>query len=447
MTRRTTTRRAALTATAALSTLALGASSAGAAASGPAVFSASSEALALDLRITGPAELIGPLADGSNQLIQKVSFTTATLDSAGQALAATDLLKGLLNQGGLSSSQGGASGSETVAEQTLADGLISVGVGTVEYLADAAGNVARSRSELAHLKVSLAPLFSGTLPPEATAPVQDAVGQVTDTVNTLVGELNGALDQVEQTVRDTAGETVDIPDVLPEELPTVPDVTQVDLVEIRKMWSESVNTTEGDLVKSLAHGGIVEASLLGGLIQVPAFQYTSTAATAGTPGSATATTDVTTIAVRIGDSEVEVSGTTLKVGDFELDLSNPELGDLPAGEVLGPVEEILTSILNAGGLAVSQGAGTTDIAEDGSSAKASTSAFALSLAPLHAAGQDDLLRVELAALPTVAAVSAAPATVPAGAPEPNLPRTGGGALGVVLGAMSIAGAGLLRRKL
>ncbi len=445
MTRRSTLRRTLVMATAALTTTALGATSAGAAATGPDVFSASTEALALDLQITGPAALLDPLGAVDGTLRQKVSFTSATLDSAGKALAATSLLSGLLEQGGLSSSEGGPSGSETTLEQTLADGLVSVGVGTVEYLADPVARVSRSRSELAHLEVSLAPLFSQALPPEVAAPVQDAVGQVTDTVNTLVGELNGALDEVEQQVRDGAGEVIDIPDVLPEELPTVPDVTTVSLVEVRKMWSESVTRTEGELVTSLAHGGIVEASLLGGLIQVPAFQYTSTAATAGTPGTATASTDVTTIAVRIGDNDVTVSGTTLKVGDFELDLSSPELGGLPAGDVLGPVEEVLTSILNAGGLSVTQGLGTTEVAEDGSSAQASTSAFALSLAPLHAAGQDDLLRVQMAALPTVAAVSAAPATVPAAAPEPNLPRTGGGALAMAFGALAMGGAGVLRR--
>lgn len=452
MNRTTTTRRALTSATAALSALALGATSAGAAASGPDAFSASSEALALELRVTAPAEVLGELTGGADQLVQKVSLTSATLDSAGTAVATTDLLQGLLNHGSLSSSQGAGSGSETTVEQDL--GLISVGAGSIDYLADPAQNLSRSRSELAHLTVSLAPLFSsGQLPADVAAPVQDAVGQVTETVDSLVGELNGALDEVEAVVDEAAqqvedGAGIDIPEVLPDELPSVPDITEVDLVTARKMWSESVTTTAGDRITSLAHGGVVEAQLLGGLIQVPALQYTSKASTNGQPGGATAETDITTIAVRVGDSEVKVSGTTLSVGDFELDLASPELGGLPAGEVLGPVEEILASLLNAGGLSVSQGTGTTEIADDGSSAKAATSAFALSLAPLHAAGAGDMLRVELAALPTVAAVSAAPAKAPAGETEPpvSLPRTGGGALAVALGSLSIAGAGFLRRK-
>lgn len=444
MTRRTTTRRTVMTATAALSALALGASGAGAAATGPATFAASAEALALELKVTGPAEIIGQLTDGSDQLVQRVSVTSATLDSTGDLLATTTLLDGLLNEGQMSSENGGTTGSQSIIAQDVAGGLISVGVGTVDYTADPATNVSRSRSELAHIRVSLAPLFAGQLPAEVAAPVQDAVGQVTEQVNGLVGELNGALDEIEQGVRDGLGEQVDIPDVLPEQLPTVPDVTKVHLVEARKLWSETVNRTEGELVTSLAHGGVVGASLLGGLIEVPAFQYTSTASTAGTPGSASANTEVTTVAVRIGDSVVEVNGTTLKVGEFELDLANPQLEGLP--EQLDGVKEILTSILNAGGLSVTQGTGTTDVAPDGSYAEAATSAFALSLAPLHAAGQADMLRVELSALPTVAAVTAAPATVPVGAPEPQLPRTGGGALAVILGSLSLAGAGMLRRR-
>lgn len=445
MTRTKALRRTFMMATAAISTLALGASSAGAAASGPAVFSATSEALALDLRVTAPAELLSPITGGAGELVQKVSFTSALLDSTGQALASTQLLEGLLNGGGLSSADGGDSGSSAIAEQDL--GLVRAGVGTVEYLTDTAANTSRSRSELASLSVTLAPLFDGsTLPAEIAAPVQDAVGQVSDTVNGLVGELNGALDQVEATVTDAVGEAVDIPAVLPEELPSVPDITRVNLLDIRKMWSESVITTTGDTVRSLAHGGIVEASLLGGLIQVPALQYTSWAETAGTPGSGAADTEITTIAVRVGDSEVKVSGATLQVGDFVLDLEDPELGGLPAGEVLGPIQEILAELLNAGGLSVSQGTGTIDVADDGSTARAATSAFALSLAPLHAAGQGDVLRVDLAALPTVAAVSAAPAAAAPPASEPNLPRTGGGALAIVLGSLSIAGATVLRRR-
>jgi hypothetical protein len=445
MTRTNALRRTLTMATAAVSALALGAAGAGAAASGPAVFSASSEALALDLEVTAPAELVGPLTGGAETIRQKVSFTTALLDSTGEALATTQLLEGLLTEGGLSSADGDTSGSSSIAEQDL--GIVRFGLGTVDYLADPAQNISRSRSELARLTVSLESLFSGaTLPAEATAPIQDAVDQAVETVNGLVGDLNGALDQVEQVVSDTVGETVEIPEVLPEDLPALPNVMTGHLLDVRKIWSESVTDTTGDTVRSLAHGGIVEASLLDGLIQVPAFQYTSTAATAGTPGTASADTEITTIAVRVGDSEVKVTGSTLQVGDFVLDLEDPDLGGLPANEVLDPVEEILAELLNAGGLSVAQGQGTTEVAEDGSSAKASTSAFALSLAPLHAAGQDDVLRVDLALLPTVAAVTAAPAPAVASSDEPSLPRTGGGALAVLLGSLSIAGAGLLRRR-
>jgi hypothetical protein len=286
------------------------------------------------------------------------------------------------------------------------------------------------------------------------APVQDAVGQVTDVVNGLVGELNGTLDEVEGAIETVRGETgIDIPDVVPDQLPTVPDVTEVTLVDVRKLWSVSTVTTLAGKVRSETDAGIAQASLLGGLIEVPALTYTAWAETAGTPGSADAGYDITTIAVRVGDSEVAVSGTTLTVGDFSVDLASPDLAGLPAEELLGDVTGVLGDLLNAVGLSVGQGAGAVDIAPDGSSATASTSAFALRVSPLNAIGQADTLSIELDLLPTRAAASAAVGPAPdappaAGAPtpEPSLPRTGGGAVAVLLGGVAFGGLGLLRRR-
>lgn len=451
MTRTHALRRTLTTATAAISALALAVPGAGAAASGPEVFSASSEALALQLELTGPLEVLGPVTGGGNTLVQKVSLTSSALDSAGKAVASTKLLDGLHTSGVLDSGEGGTTGSDAIVAQDL--GLVSVGAGTVEYVADPAQNLASSRSELARLTVSLAPLFSteSLLPPEVAEQLRGTVDTATEVVDELVGDLNDVLDGIEgtvnETVAETTGEVVDLPVVSSSDLPvSVPDLTEADLLDVRKLWSETVNTTKGDAVRSLAHGGIAEASLLGGLVQVPAFEYTSWAETDGT--TADAGYDITTIAVRVGETEVKVSGTTLEVGDIVLDLGTPELAE--AAAALVDVEDILGSLMNAGGLSVTQGQGTREVAEDGSSAKASTSAFAISLAPLNAASDvlgEDQLRVELAALPTVAAVSAGVAPAPA-APQsaPAMPKTGGGALAVVLGSLSIAGAGLLRKR-
>lgn len=443
-------RQGALAATAAAATLTLLAPASGAASLGS--FAGSAEALALELRLTAPAELLSAvLPDGGDTLVQRVSFTQAALSSDGAAQATTALLQGLLNEV-RSSASGPAADQASLVDQDL--GVLKVSAGTMEYVADAAAGLSRSVSELGHVRVTLEPLFTGGLLPEdVTAPIEDAVGQVTGVVNELVGELNTVLDTVEETVNEVLEQApVDLPEVGVGDLPALPDITRVDLVEIRKMWSISTVTSTGELVRSETESGIAEASLLGGVVVVPAFQYRSWAQTAGTPGSADAGYDVTTIAVRIGGNEVGVSGTVLKVGDVELDLSDPQFAGLPVGELLGEVTGVLGDLLNTLGLSVAQGSGTTEVADDGSTASAATSAFSIRLTPLHAVGQDQLLDLQLDLLPTRAQVAAAPAPPPAPeqpppAPgEPALPRTGGGLAAALLGAGLLAAAGGLRRR-
>ncbi len=452
----TITKRTVATMAAAASIIAISAPVAGAATTAPAVFSGSAEALALDLKVSAAPELLGGITDilgeqagQLTRLTQKVSLTSASLNSEGVAEAAASLLSdGLFDTGTYGTGTGNASGQQGYGERVL--DVVEIGAGTVEYLADAAGNHSRSFSELAHLNLTIAPLFTETspLPAELQAPVQDAVAVATDTVNLLVGELNGILDQVEVIVEDTVGQVIAIPTVLPDELPQVPDVTMVDLIQIKKIWSLSEVLTTGEKVRSTATSGIVEASLLGGLVEVPAFQYTSWAETAGTPGSANAGTDITTIAVRLADDTVvSVVGNVLTVGDFALDLDDPNLAGLPAGDILGPVTDILGQVLDAAGLSIAQGVGTVDIAADGSYATANTSAFALRLTPLNAAGQADLLDIQLNLLPSAVAASAGvrEAGNPAVTCTTNcLPQTGGGS--IVAGLAALGGAGFLRRR-
>lgn len=449
-------RRIGTSAAAAATVLALAAPSAGAAAGAPDIFAGTSEALALDLRVKAPAELLGALSSltngavGANEIVQKVSITQAGLSSDGVLGVSAQLLDGLIPSASNAYTAGKTSGEQAIAAQDF--GVVSVGVGTTKYVADAATNVTSSATELAHLNVSLAPLFGASSP--VPAAVQDAltstVAQVTSTINGVVGELNGVLTMVEDEVEGSIGAVIDIPQVLPSQLPTVPDITKVSLVEIRKIWSLSEVTANTGVVRSVANSGIAEASILGGLIEVPAFQYTTWAETAGTPGSAKAGGEVTTIKVKVGDTEVGVSGNVLSVGDFTLDISDPTLAGIGLGDELSAVTDLLGEILNAVGISVSQGTLETFEAPDGSSASAATSAFALNVAPLNAVGAADTLAISLNLLPTRSAVSAAPAPVnPIPAPDantPRLPRTGGGTAVMILGTLAMGGAGFLRRR-
>lgn len=446
MTQHKSWRRGATATVAAISAIAIAAPGATAAASAPDVFAATGEALALELSIVAPEGVLNGVT-GSSSIVQKVSFTDAELNSDGVANAAASLLDGTLATVGINSASGESSARSAEFESSEFPGL-SIGAGTTEYVVDAAGNHVRSFSELAHINASLAPLLA-ELPAELTEPLQGAVQDVTDTVNGLVDELNGGLTELEGIVEDTVGTVIEIPQVAPTQLPQVPDVTTVDLVEIRKMWSESLLEPVDGKIRSTVHAGIVEASLLGGLIEVPTFQYTSWAEAGGVPGSANAGTDVTTIAVRVAGSDVvSVNGDRVSVGDVTIDLSDLNVTGTEADEALNTIVDTLTSVLNSVGLSVAQGEGTTTVAPDGTSASAATSAFSLKLSPLHAAGQGDSLSVGLRLMPTKAAASAAIKPVQAAPPAdepPAMPRTGGGAAFMVLGTLAMGGAGLLRR--
>lgn len=443
----TTTRRRATTAVVAATTV-LALTAPAASAAPPSSFSGTAEALTLDLRIQAPEALLGSVAP-NGAVHQQVSQTISTVVSGETADAAVNLLSGLLNES--AASTGNGTHRQEIAAQNVA-GLVDVGVGLVEYTTDVTAGLSESFSELAHLRVSLAPLFApdSPLPAEVREGLTDAVQDVTDQVNGLTGELNGVLGEVEGVVNEVnESAPIDIPSVLPDELPKVPDITKVSLVEINKLWSRSSVKSIGDAVVSESASGIVEASLLGGLVRVPAFQYTSLASANGQPGGAFADASTKVISVILADDTlVEVAGSVLTVGDFTLDLNDPQLGDLPLGDLLNEVEGILGEILNAVGLSISQGETSTSAEEDGSAAEAATSAFAISLYPLNAIGANDVFSLDLELLPTrvkAAANNVDPVAPPAPEPPVNLPRTGGGAA-ILLGAVALAGAFGLRRS-
>ncbi|MFP5309736.1 MAG: hypothetical protein ACLGIR_09195 [Actinomycetes bacterium] len=441
--------RAATAATAALSVIALGAGPA-TAATAPAIFAGEADGLALRLSVKGPEQLFGPLTGGSDTLVLSVSRTGATLASNGDANVLATLLGAFGDQLGGPSVESDEDVDRTEQFQGIDAGPLSVDVGTVRMVLDRAGGLSLSESELAGVTVNLGPLLA-ELPPEVTEGLQTVVDQATENVNTLVGELNGGLDQLEEAVNQVTEQSpIDIPEVLPEDLPLVPDVTAVDLVSLRVLASTSTVETVDGMVRATSTGLIKEASLLGGVVNVPIVEFSSVAETAGTPGTASATTDVRTIAVEVGDTLVSIDGSVITVGDLTIDLTDPQFEGLPAEQVLGPIQDVLAQLLNAAGLSILQGVGTTDVAEDGSSASASTSALAIRVVPLAAAAGDDApLDINLELAPTAAVVSAAPAVAPAPDPdpeEPALPRTGGGAATMLLGAIALGGAMGLRRR-
>lgn len=465
----------------------------------PDVFAGTAVGQALSLELTGPTGLLKPLGALGNlthtagadvsSLRETISQTSNRVNSGGLINAVTKLLEGLLNQGHHTTSAEKSSFSDQIVGQKLLGGVLDVGVGTISAVTDRSKNLTESSSELLDLKVSLAPLLDGTVLGEDTPVVGDiqaALDQLlgtgdilgggegdaaegedsgtTGVLTGLLGELNADIVDIENAVNQVEGTTgtpVDLPAVGDLELEELTglleslDLKEVDLLNVRKMWSDSKVVTEDGKVVSKAISGLAGAKLLGGLVEVPAFEYSSTALTEGEPGTADAFTDVKVIAVKLAGSDlISVTDDTLKIGDDVLDLG--QLGVPNSTALLDDLTATLTDILNVVGLSLKQGEGTTRIAEDGSSAFASVSALTLSLKPLHALeGQVDnaltSLGVELAILGNNAGVSAAqveakPAPEPAPKPEESLPRTGGGAAAMLIGMLALGGVSALRRR-
>lgn len=437
-------RRAIVTATAALTTIALAAPGAGAADVRITDWAGLGSGQALNLKVTTPAQLAAVVntVTGSSTIEQTISKTSAELASTGSTLASTTLLEGLLNEGSATSTDAPSGKSQFLG---FNEGGIDIGVGTIEW--DTTATSSHSFSELAHVRVGVADLArANVLPVDAEQLLDDALADVTATVDGLVTELNGVITEVETTLNETTGQDIDLPTVSTDELPALPDLTSVDLVDIKKIWSQTDVTFTGDLVRSESVSGIVNASLLGGTIEIPAFTYSAWAETAGTPGTAKAGTDVQHIEILVGDSLVSLVNGTLGVGDVVVDLTDPVLSGLDLDSQINEITDILASLLNTVGVDIREGEGTTEVAADGSSASATVSAFLISVTPLNAIGVTDL-GVNLELMPTAAAVTAAAASAPAPAPEaPQLPRTGGGAAAMLLGSLALGSAAFLRRK-
>lgn len=456
------------TATAAVTTIALGATSAGAASLGPAQFAGAAKAQTLQLTLDAPADLLGLLGSQQNVIDLGVSLTEVVSSTTNELSAASHLLTGMLPSGASSDADGDTYSNSVLAQQI---GPVALGVGSTNYAIDRATRAVTSFSELASLEISVDSVLNG-----AVAPAADVVGTVDELVDTvlgeadalvgdIVGEINGVVNELEQTLEDTAGLVVDIPDVNLTDLNVVSDITETAILKVNKLWSETSVAPVGDKVRSVAEAGIVGASILDGLVEIPSWTFSAWAETAGVPGSAAWGGNTEKLALNLaGEEVVSLDGGVLTVAGVELDLNDPTLSGIVPQEVADQLDGLVQDLFELTGLSISNGGVTGEAAPDGSFATATASAFSLSLAPLHAAtalpeldglvsslglgSADEIFRLQLDLLPVTATASAAPApAAPAPNPEtPKLPRTGGGALAMALGTLGMGAAGLLRRK-
>ncbi|MFT5223265.1 MAG: hypothetical protein ACI867_001580 [Glaciecola sp.] len=459
------------TATAAVTTLALGATSAGAAALGPAQFAGAAKAQALQLSLTAPAELLGLLGSGPKVIDLGISLTEIASSSTDELSASSHLLTGMLPQGADSDTEGDSYNGSILAQELMG---ISLGVGTNSFNIDRATRAVTSSSEIAHLTISLDSILAGAANPSA-----DVVGQVNEVVDTvlgeadalvgdIVGEINTVVNELEDTLESTAGLVIDIPDVVLSDLNVVRNLTESPLLTVQTLWSETTVAPVGDKVRSVAKAGIVGASILDGLVEIPEWTFNAWAEAAGTPNSAQWGGDTESLALNIAGMEVvSLDGSILNIAGVELDLNDPSLaGIIPAQEITDVLDGLIGDLLDLTGLSIEQGRVSGDAAADGSFASASVSAFTLSLAPLHAAtalpeldglvnslglgSADELFRLQLDLLPVTASASAKAiqdTPRPSSNPEtPALPRTGGGALALAMGMLGMGSAAIMRRK-
>lgn len=458
MIRNSSWRRALLTAGAAVTALALTAPSAGAA-TAKFEFSGAAEALTLDLAISDPLGLLSAVSGNEAGLQQRVSRTSASLSTVGERLAVSTLLEGDLMTDSIGSSTDQEEGRKVLVEQDL--GIAKVSAGLMEFSVNE--NVSASKSQLAEVSVGLSSVLDGALPAADAAQLTETVDQAVGVVEGLVGQLNGVLGEVEEVVEQVDDAApVDLPELSVTELPTISasDLLSTDasLVYVEKLVSDTRIERTASAVTSTATASIVKAELLGGLVEVPAFSYTCRASANGLPGGAVAEGDTQHIAVKVANNDaVSIADGTLKVGDISLDLAALGVDAAKADSLLADVDALLGQIVSAAGLDVAEGVVKEDAAADGSRAECATSAFVISLAPLnaltsvlgeHAAAASEL-QATLNLLPTKAVAAAQPVPPPADeppAPAPNLPRTGGGAVAILFGAIAMVGALGLRKR-
>jgi hypothetical protein len=339
--------------------------------------------------------------------------------------------------------------------------LVSFSLLQAECTEDADGRTAIASSKIADLEVNLAGALA-ILPAEAAAPITDAVDQVSGTVTEQI--LTPIVDQVLTPVQDAVNDNLGVGLDLSEAV-RVPELIDLPLVSIDLIESTTRNITDGASVRSVSTSTLAGVSLLG-TVCIPDTTYRTEAFATGEPGGNDYASSIPPIDLAICDTGslspilrlLDVDGVLgdvlVNLGDGQLKPLSELLGGagLPTEDVLNGLEDVLATI---GVSTVVQGQQTNAVrSDDGRRAGVAVDPFRVTVAPLaNFVGGTPLegLKVELRGLTVASNVAAAPAppatdVAPDPAPEPALPRTGGGAAAGLLGTLALGGAFALRRQ-
>jgi LPXTG-motif cell wall-anchored protein len=283
----------------------------------------------------------------------------------------------------------------------------------------------------------------------------DLVGGLTQTITDLSDELTGgalgglagglglpvdALDdptQVAPQVEELLGGVLDVDSLLDQIVGTLTgSLLSGDLASLTDLVNNTAAlqiASDGTAVaKSVA--SLASLDVLGGLVDVSAFNLSSESRAAGVPGSAKNTSSCSLADVKLGGGDLGLSldGTNITIGGTKV----PVVGDL-----VGTVKGLVDGILNTLGINVA----LCDVAQkqadpDGTAAAQRVSALRVEVAPLG------LFRLIID--PTVETAVAAQVGQPdvSAQPAPNLPKTGAPIVATVLSGIALAGGALMVRR-
>lgn len=346
--------------------------------------------------------------------------------------------------------------------------LVSMQLLQADCVTDAQGRTSIAASRIADLEVNLAGALA-VLPAEVSQPVNDAVDELTGTIQDQV--LNPLVEQVLTPVQDQLNENLGLGVDLSEAV-RVPELIDLPLVSIDLIESRTESITEGDVVRQVSSATLAGVSLLG-TVCIPDTTYRAEAFASGEPGENDFATSIPPIDLGICETDdlspilrlLDVDGVLgdvlVNLGDGQLKPLSELLGGtgLPAEDVLNGLDDLLATL---GVSTVVQGQQSNATrSEDGRQAGVAVDPFRVTVAPLanFATGTPlEGLKVELrgltvasnvAAAPTPPSTPEAPPPAPDPAPEPEvpaMPRTGGGAALGLLGVMAMGGAMTLRRR-
>lgn len=363
--------------------------------------------------------------------------------------------------------------------------LVSFSLLQADCVTDADGGRSLASAKVADLEVNLAGAIE-LLPAEITAPLTDAIDQVTVTVEDSI--LNPLIEQVltpiQDALSDALGTEIDLAEAV-----RVPELIDLPLVHVDLLESRSESTTIDGVIRNVSTSTLAGVSLLG-TICLPDTTYRTEAFSNGLPSGNDYSASIPSIDVEICDtttlspilSLVEADGV---LADVLVNLGGGELqplaevlenASLPVEDLFGGLEDLLATV---GVSTIVQGSVlSSNRAADGSSAAVEVAPFRISVKPLaNFVGGTPLegLGVELRGLAVGSGAAAAPAPIdppkppapdpdptvppapnptnpPAPAPQPapevpvNMPKTGGSPFAALLGSLAIGGSLALRRR-